>query len=202
MKILILETSSEKGALVLSEKETVIAVRSLGGGPELSKRLAEEVHALLKAHSFSPDLIAVGTGPGSYTGIRVGAALAKGLSYGWKIPLIGICSLKAFAPFEEGPFAILTDARMGGFYALFGERADGEILFQKPEILSPSDPKLQTLSRIASPHPEAIRKKFPPASSVKFHETFPDPELLARIAYRQFHSDGAAPLHLSYLSSP
>jgi tRNA threonylcarbamoyl adenosine modification protein YeaZ len=202
MKILILETSSEKGVLVLSEKETVLAVRPLGGGPELSKKLGEEVDALLKAHSFSPDLIAVGTGPGSYTGIRVGAALAKGLSYGWEIPLIGICSLKGFAPFEEGPFAVLIDARMGGFYTLFGERSGEEIQFQKPEILSPSDPKLQTLSRIASPHPEAIRKKIPLAPFVKVHETFPDPESLARIAYRQFHSDGAAPLHLSYLSSP
>lgn len=90
MLILIIETSSEKGALILTDKDAPIASQILPGGPALSKCLALEVKNFLGGRI--PNLIAVGTGPGSYTGIRVGAALAKGLAYGWGIPLIGFCS--------------------------------------------------------------------------------------------------------------
>ncbi|OGN64627.1 MAG: hypothetical protein A3E80_04455 [Chlamydiae bacterium RIFCSPHIGHO2_12_FULL_49_9] len=89
MKTLIFETSGEKNGILLADGGTPIAFLPLPGGPELSKRLASETHALLKAHAFLPELIAIATGPGSYTGIRVGAALAKALAFGWQIPFIG-----------------------------------------------------------------------------------------------------------------
>lgn len=97
MSGLIFETSTEKGLIALSLGGNLIAAKPLAGGPELSKTLALEVKNLLTLHSFQPEFIAVGTGPGSYTGIRVGAALAKSLAFGWNIPLFGFCSLKAFA---------------------------------------------------------------------------------------------------------
>lgn len=200
MKTLILETSSEKGCLILADEENPVGFQPLSGGPDLSKRLGLEVEALLKRHGFRPDLVAVGTGPGSYTGIRVGAALAKALAYGWQIPLIGFCSLKGYSPLIDGPFAVLTDARMGGLYALFGERKGKDLSFQEPGLISPADPVLQKFSTLASPHPEAVRKRgsFPGV----WFETFPDPELLSSLVYRQFLSDGALPLELIYLSSP
>lgn len=193
MKILILETSSEKGCLILADGEKPLAVKTLPGGPELSKCLALEVkHLLSKCKAaLHLDLVAVGTGPGSYTGIRVGAALAKALSYGWGVPLIGFCSLKAYAPKIKAPFIVLVDARMGGFYALI----DG-----KPTLISPDDPLLQTIPHIASPHPELIKKRL--TSSAIWHETEPDPSQLAQIVYRQFLEEGTAPIELTYLSCP
>ena len=185
MKILILETSSEKGCLVLAEDGNPIAVKTLPGGPELSKCLASEV-AKLKCKA-ALDLVAVGTGPGSYTGIRVGVALAKALAYGWNVPLLGFCSLKAFAR----EMAVLVDARMGGFYALID---------QKPALLAPDDPSLQTLSHIASPHPELIKKRL--RTSAIWQETEPNPEFLAELVYKQFLNEGAAPFELTYLSCP
>lgn len=195
MKILILETSTEKGCLILAEDENIIEALPLSGGPELSKRLGIETQSLLKRRRFSPEWIAVGTGPGSYTGIRVGAALAKSLSYGWQIPLLGFCSLKAFTSPVEGAFAILVDARSAGFYALFGEKKGTDYLFKEPSLLSPNDPALQSVAYIASPHPTAIQKR---GSFPSILETSPDPQLLAHIVYQQYLTEGAAPLQLNY----
>lgn len=184
MHILILETSSEKSCLVLAKKDRPIAFKPLLGGPPLSKGLGLEVKNLIEA--VRPDLVAVGVGPGSYTGIRVGAALAKGLSYGWQVPLMGFCSLKAF-----GPPPILVDARSGGFYAFLKEKA---------ELLSPRDPRLDEWAKIGSPHPELIKKRI--ASTAVLHEINPDPEWLAKLIWGQFLEEGAPLLELNYCSRP
>jgi tRNA threonylcarbamoyl adenosine modification protein YeaZ len=184
MLTLILETSSEKGLLVLAKNGVPLASKRLSGGPELSKMLALEVKNLLNGEI--PELIAVGTGPGSYTGIRVGSALAKALSYGWNVPLMGFCSLKAF-----GPSPVLVDARMGGFYALL----DGV-----PQRISPTDPRIQNLPYIRSPHPELIGKRL--QTTAIFEQTEAGPALLAQIIYHQFLEEGIAPLELTYLIAP
>ncbi len=184
MLILILETSSEKGCLIIAENETPIDFLSLAGGPNLSKTLALDVKNLLNGRK--PDLIAVGHGPGSYTGIRVGAALAKGLAYGWKVPLVGFCSLEAF-----GAKPLLVDARGGGFYALFEKT---------PQIIQPTDPILQNLPYIASPHPDLIQKRL--STSAIWEESNPNPKYLAQLIFRRFLEEGTPPLKLEYLSSP
>lgn len=146
MKTLILETSTEKALIALLEDGRVIAEKRPAGGPELSKRLALDVAELLNGRR--PDQIAVGQGPGSYTGIRVSAALAQGLALGWNIPLLGFCSLEAFRP--DPSYAVLVDARSGGLYTLIKNEC------KKRPI---DDPILQTLPLIASPHPALIQKR-------------------------------------------
>ncbi len=61
--------------------------------------MAQVVHLLNLAHATKADLqaIAVALGPGSFTGLRVGMSVAKGLAYGCKIPLLGIPTLDAVA---------------------------------------------------------------------------------------------------------
>ena len=60
-------------------------------------------------------------GPGSYTGIRIGVAVAQTLSYCWKVQLVGIPSLEGYIPDEPSVhFAAILDARIGGFYLLKG----------------------------------------------------------------------------------
>jgi tRNA A37 threonylcarbamoyladenosine modification protein TsaB len=136
-------------------------------------------------HMAQPvDLVAVGIGPGSYTGIRVGAALGKALAYGWGVPLVGFCSLKAF-----GSPPVLVDARGAGIYALLEE---------EPVLLAPTDPRLQELGRAISPNPEAIKKRLP----IEVEEKGPNPMWLAEVVWRQFLEKGAGALELNYASFP
>lgn len=187
MKTLILETSTEKSCLILSKGGKVVDALFLTGGPTLSKRLALEVSLLLEKNSFLPQRIAVGQGPGSFTGIRVGAALAKALAFGWKIPLVGFCSLHAFAPATEERFAVLFDAKMGGVYAWTPDNEAA--LLSIPE----AETALRSMPLIASPHPALIQKRLSLPGT--WLETSPDPSLLARMAAR----GNPAPLKLDYL---
>lgn len=181
MLVLIIESSSEKGCLTLAQKDKMLASTLLLGGPELSKTIAQETHNLLS--NQVPGLVAVGIGPGSYTGIRVGVALAKALAYAWQVPCLGFCSLKAF-----GLPPVLVDARQGGIYALIGEEAT---------LMAPQD---LNLPYFRSPHPEIIQKRA--LQNVPFDTSQPDPSHLAKVVWEQFSREGAPPFDLNYCSTP
>jgi len=189
MNGLILETSTEKGAIVLAYKDTPLDTISLLGGPHLSKNLALEVKLLLKKHSLKPDYIATGIGPGSFTGIRVGAALAKALSFGWDIPLFGFCSLSAFSPLDAPSHAVVVDARMGGIYVLTGKTARLVPICEAEETL-----KNETL--LFSPHPEIIKKRI--SSQGKWLECVPNPITLATLGFNLFVEGKKDSLSLVY----
>ncbi|HBH30038.1 MAG: tRNA (adenosine(37)-N6)-threonylcarbamoyltransferase complex dimerization subunit type 1 TsaB [Desulfofustis sp. PB-SRB1] len=74
----------------------VIASLGLGSGTTHSRKLLGAIEWLLSAAGMVPselDGVAVGLGPGSFTGLRIGMATAKGLCYGSGLPLFGVCSL-------------------------------------------------------------------------------------------------------------
>lgn len=65
----------------------------------------KEICTFLQQHSLKVDAVAVSSGPGSYTGLRIGVSTAKGLCYGWSVPLIAIDTLKIMAnAFKEKHF--------------------------------------------------------------------------------------------------
>ena len=73
-------------------------------------------------------VVAVSTGPGSFTGLRVGLSAAKGIAYSANIPLIGISGIDALAssiPYTEIPVcAMITSRRDEAFYAFFKKGED------------------------------------------------------------------------------
>jgi tRNA threonylcarbamoyl adenosine modification protein YeaZ len=63
-------------------------------------------------------LIAVGTGPGNFTGVRIGVAAARGLALGLGIPAVGVTRFQALALGHAGPLTVVEDARRGEVYAV------------------------------------------------------------------------------------
>lgn len=90
MSSLILDTSGDQTYLGWSEKGTLLSKKVLLEGKQLSKFLLPAIDSILQAQV--PDFIAIGIGPGSYTGTRVGAMVAKSLSFAWNVPLISFSS--------------------------------------------------------------------------------------------------------------
>lgn len=98
--ILSIETGTDICSAALSRDGELIALRESTGGQEHARKLALYIDELLKGNEYDPeelDAVAVGKGPGSYTGLRIGVSTAKGICYALGIPLIGVGSLEALA---------------------------------------------------------------------------------------------------------
>lgn len=99
--------------------------------------LSSFIEEALKTTGKKPDAVAVSSGPGSYTGLRIGVSTAKGLCYGWGIPLIAVSTLetmasqalKAIADNSKALFCPMIDARRMEVYSAFynakGEPVEG-----------------------------------------------------------------------------
>lgn len=74
------------------------------------------------------DLLVVGTGPGSYTGLRVGASHALGLARAWNVPVVGVPTLEGIAARAEGRVAVSLDARKGQVYGAVYEVDAGQVV--------------------------------------------------------------------------
>ena len=91
------------------------------------------------------DRIAVGTGPGSFTGLRVGIALAHGIAEGLEIPLVGVGSLQAMAwaapPGDERTRVPVIDARRGELFLAAYSAAGRELL--PPQVVANAEAAAQ-----------------------------------------------------------
>jgi len=98
--ILNIETSTSVCSAALSRNGQVIALQESVHTNVHAEKLAVFIHILMEQTKIpysALDAIAVGTGPGSYTGLRIGTSTAKGLCYALDKPLLAIPTLKAMA---------------------------------------------------------------------------------------------------------
>lgn len=100
MYILSIETATNVCSVAVSEAEKIIFEKVNTEGPSHASLLGvfvQEAIDFLKKKNIQLDAVAVSSGPGSYTGLRIGVSEAKGLCFGLGIPLIAIETLKIMA---------------------------------------------------------------------------------------------------------
>ncbi|MBQ2024574.1 MAG: tRNA (adenosine(37)-N6)-threonylcarbamoyltransferase complex dimerization subunit type 1 TsaB [Alistipes sp.] len=96
--ILCIETGTDICSVGIVNNGELISLRESDSGRDHAQKVGVFVDELLKENNIQPeelDAVAVGEGPGSYTGLRIGVSFAKGLCYGLNKPLIAISSLEA-----------------------------------------------------------------------------------------------------------
>ncbi|MCZ7683742.1 MAG: tRNA (adenosine(37)-N6)-threonylcarbamoyltransferase complex dimerization subunit type 1 TsaB [Sandaracinaceae bacterium] len=126
VRVLAMDTSTELGSVAVLESgelraEVSARVRAKHG--ETLLPLIEQALAHASLERGAIDLIAVGIGPGSFTGTRIGVATAKGLAIALDRPLIGVVSLTAIARAAPGRWiAPVVDAHKGEVYLSVFER--------------------------------------------------------------------------------
>ena len=131
MKILAFDSTAKAASVAVCEDEKLLALYNIDNGltqSELLLPMAENILKSLKLSFSDIELITASVGPGSFTGVRIGVALAKGLAFGKNIPCASVSTLEALAenlcPLK-GYFVPCMDARRNQVYtAIFS--CDGE----------------------------------------------------------------------------
>jgi len=100
MKILALDSTALTASVALCEDEVLLAEYSIENGNTHSETLLPMVESVLRMFDLTTkdiDLFAASAGPGSFTGVRIGAATVKGLAFDTQKPCIGVSTLEALA---------------------------------------------------------------------------------------------------------
>ncbi|MBR2293894.1 MAG: tRNA (adenosine(37)-N6)-threonylcarbamoyltransferase complex dimerization subunit type 1 TsaB [Clostridia bacterium] len=133
MKILSLDSSAIVASVALCEDGKLLAEYTINNGNTHSETLLPMVESVLRLWGLKADdvdLFACSAGPGSFTGVRIGAATVKGLAFGRGRPCVGVSTLEAIAEnlsLHRGLICPVMNARRQQVYcALF--RSDGETL--------------------------------------------------------------------------
>ena len=137
--ILNIETSTDVCSVAISDNGQVIFNKEDHSSPNHAVKLGvyvDEALSFIDAHGISLEAVAVSCGPGSYTGLRIGVSMAKGICYGRDVKLISIPTLELMAvpvllgehPAEEDALIVpMLDARRMEVYAKVMDRALKEV---------------------------------------------------------------------------
>ena len=138
MLILAFETTAKAGSVALLRDGVLLAESYQNTGMTHSQTLLSMAEDMLKNSGLTPqdvEAVAVAEGPGSFTGVRIGVAAAKGYAWGLEIPCYGVSTLESMAlnlGIWEGLVVCAMDARRNQVYNAVFEVKEG--------ILTPISP--------------------------------------------------------------
>ena len=146
--LLHIETSTRVCSVALSEDGALLFPNEDMEGPSHAVScgvFVDEALSFAESHAIPLDGVAVSQGPGSYTGLRIGVSMAKGVCYGRQVPLIALPTLKVLCVpvllyHEEIPqdalLVPMIDARRMEVYAAVYDRALREKRAVQPDIVN------------------------------------------------------------------
>ena len=199
MKILHLETSSKNCSVAISEGEELLCLcEEISENYKQSESLHTFVEWALEGAEITLqdlDAVSLGKGPGSYTGLRIGASSAKGFCFGLNIPLIAINSLdsmvESFVNNGYDYIIPLIDARRMEVYTAMYDGSSGHAITEtEAKILEETsfqdlaDKKIIFVGDGAEKASELI--KIPNATFVS--SVFPSAQYLIKPAVQKFHT--------------
>src|SRR4051812_4053711 len=148
MRILAVDTSSERGSICIVKNDVILGEIRLASSVQHAERLFRGIEFLLESVPISLqeiDLFVSARGPGSFTGLRVGLAAMKGFAAADGHPGAGISTLDALAWRAGEEFRIenewispVIDARRGEVYGALYRRLDGKLIQERaPAAMKP-----------------------------------------------------------------
>ena len=133
MLILAFETSAKAGSVALLEDDRLLGESYQNTGLTHSQTIMKMAQELLSACGKTPadvQAVAVAAGPGSFTGVRIGVAAAKGFAWGAQLPCCGVSTLEAMAlqlGVWQGYVLPVMDARRQQVYTATFHAAEGKL---------------------------------------------------------------------------
>lgn len=158
MKILAFESSAKAASVALVSDGALLAEYTQNSGQTHSRTLMQMAEDMLKNCDCTPDMIdavAVAAGPGSFTGVRIGVAAAKGFAWGRQLPLFGVSTLEAMAQgaaMTDGVYCACMDARREQVYHALFRVCTGEAV----RLCDDCACSIEELSRKLESHSEPV----------------------------------------------
>lgn len=152
MKILAVDSSGLVASVAIVEDDTLVAEYTINYKKTHSQTLLpmlDEIVKMTETDLGSVDAIAVAKGPGSFTGLRIGAATVKGLALTLEKPVIGIPTVEGLAMNLYGADALicpLMDARRNQVYTGIYQFCDGELTVLEDQMAVGIDQIIQMLN--------------------------------------------------------
>lgn len=139
MNILGIDTSTKTMSVALVSDNKILGELNFYSNMDHSERLIDNISFLLKSNDMTIkdiDLVGVAVGPGSFTGIRIGIATAKGLCEFSKIPIVGVSSLEALSRnfSSSAGVCVLIDAKRDRAYGGIYDYSRGEVEFISEDL--------------------------------------------------------------------
>ena len=206
MTFLIVDSATERAACALFVDDKMVAQKDIEVGFLNTRLLMPAIFELCMTANIATSklqFVASGVGPGSFTGIRVSCALAKGIAAGLSIPVVGISSLHGFVPLKEmqGLFMSAIDARIGGVFCIEGEMKDGVRRYHTQEQLisvAEFEIAIRRNEMLVTPHAASLKKRVD-ISSLFVVERSPDLAVMGQEALQRFQTNDFGPLIPLYL---